>query len=57
MTNENQQPEWEYGFDVPSQVGVKFVTTNEMLVEVLSAARPEAPVYCRPATPWTEVTR
>lgn len=51
------QPEWEYGLESPVQPGVMYVTTNDMLVEVMSAARPEATVYRRPATPWTEVAR
>ncbi len=46
--------QWEYGFESP-QAGLYYVTTNEMLVEVMHAARPEARLMRRPVTPWEPV--
>jgi hypothetical protein len=47
--------EWEYGFESP-QLGLMYVTTNDLLVEVMHSSRPHVPLYRRPATEWTRVT-
>lgn len=46
------EPTWEYGFEAP-MYGLMYVTTNELLVETMHAARPEAVLYRRPTTEWT----
>lgn len=50
----------EYGFPAPEggvTEGVMYVTRNSMLAEVMQAARPDSPMYQRPAAPWTLVAK
>lgn len=45
---------WEYGFEADIFVpGLMHVTTNDMLADTMHTARPEVPMYRRPATEWT----
>lgn len=49
----------EYGFDAPSETSagaLMFVTRSEYLADILHVARPEAPMFVRPATAWTQAT-
>lgn len=45
-------PEWEYGFAAPIP-GLMYVTSNELMVDTMSAARPDDVLYRRPRTEWT----
>lgn len=45
-------PEWEYGFQAPIP-GLMYVTANELMVDTMSAARPDEILYRRPLTEWT----
>lgn len=48
------EPVWEYGFESP-QPGLMYVSTNELLIETMLAARPDAPLFRRPAEPWEPI--
>ena len=45
-----------WGFESP-QPGLYYVTTNDMLIEVMHRARPEVAVLTCEVTPWREVPR
>jgi hypothetical protein len=45
----------EFSFDYEPMPGLKYVTTNAMLVETMAAAKPGAKVLRRLAPKWTEV--
>jgi hypothetical protein len=50
----SDEPTWEYGFEAPMP-GLMYVTTNELLIETMHAARPGTVLYRRPVTEWTRV--
>lgn len=45
-------PEWEYGFAAPIP-GLMYVTSNELMADTMSAARPDEILYRRPLAEWT----
>lgn len=47
-----REPVWEYGFVAPVPT-LWYVTTNELLVDTMSAARPNDVLYRRMHTDWT----
>lgn len=47
-------PEWEYGFQGPIPA-LMYVSTNDMLIDTMHAARPHLPLYRRPVGEWTRV--
>lgn len=47
----------EYGFEASAETGIAglmYVTRNPLLADTLRAARPDQPMYVRPAITWTE---
>lgn len=54
---EQPEPEFEYAFESP-QTGLLYVTTNDMLAQVMHASRPHTRMYRRPrpTTPWEPIT-
>ena len=51
------EEEVEYGFEASAETGIAglmYVTRNALLADTLRAARPDEPMYVRPATDWTK---